>query len=125
FEKLIHGPESPRKDDKPLGIFNKHDLPDEEIIKSNQFVLINIGVVKLLKRKVDIQTYRFAIFGMGALVACLHDPRPPSSNDTIAMSYQLCGNFLRHFIIMVIPRGPRRSKYRYTRADFCQLLKPI
>src|SRR5690606_236565 len=101
-----------------LGILGEHYLSDKEIIEGDQFVLININIVELLKREVDVQPYRFAFFGMGTFVSCFHDPGSPSCNYPKSMSYQLGSNFLRHFIKMVVLGGSCRTKNRYTGSYF-------
>src|SRR5690554_3699630 len=117
LKEFIQGSKAPRHDHKTLRILHKHDLAHKEIIEVDILITVNIGVVMLLKRQVDIQSHRSSAGQVCSLISCFYDPGTPSGNYSIAVFHDLLSNLLGEFIIGVIRFGPGRSEDGNTGAN--------
>src|SRR5437588_6344500 len=83
FEGFVHGAKTSRKDNKSLRVFHKHYFSDEEVIKLQQLITVDIFVMKLFEGQLNIQSYRLTAGFISAFVSCLHYPGTATRNDTI------------------------------------------
>src|SRR5690606_11564114 len=57
FKKFIQSAEAAREDHKSLGVFYKHHLSHKKILKIQIFILVDVGIMMLFKRQVDIESH--------------------------------------------------------------------
>src|SRR5437879_64017 len=81
FPKLVHGAETPRKDDERLGELREPQLAHEKVVKLKIEPGTDVGVRPLLMGQFDAQTDGFAA-GLGrAAVGRLHDAGTAAGTD--------------------------------------------
>src|SRR5690606_25942405 len=125
LKQLVHGTQAPGHQNRSLRMLHKHPLGDEEVIELQKLVAVDITIVKLFKRQFDVQSYRFTSSLISTFIGRFHYTRASSGNHTIAsFGEQTCYVYC-YLVIGVFGRSTGRTKYRDTRAYFCELFKSI
>src|SRR5690606_20384498 len=92
FKQFVESSKSPRHHDEALGIADKHDFSDKEIVEGNQFVPVDIVVMLLFEWQVEIEPHRFASRSFGSLVARFHDAGTASGDYAVAVLHEREGD---------------------------------
>src|SRR6266700_1757898 len=79
--------------------------------------LIQIGVCRLLGRKLDIAANRATTDLFRATVGCFHDAGPAASHDSEPEPGNGCAHFSSELVIRVVTLNPGRAKDGHTRTD--------
>ena len=84
FEDFIHGAEAAGHDDECFGVFDEHDLADEEVVEVNEAVEVWVWV--LLHGELDVASQREPPRFSGASVGGFHDAWSSTGHDAVAGS---------------------------------------
>ena len=117
LKKFIQGSKSAGQNNKTLGVFDKHQFANKKVIKIQKLVGIDVGIVRLFKRQINVKTDRFAPGFAGSFVARLHDTGSTSGDDTVAFGHEEFSDFFGYLVIGTIGLGTGRTKDGYTGAD--------
>ena len=85
LEYFIHGAEAAGERDQGIALLQEVELAGEEVVEIHHLVAAgHDGVRVLLERQGDIQAEGVSL--RGALVAGLHEPRPATGDDHVALA---------------------------------------
>jgi len=79
LEDFVHGAKAAGHDHEGVGIFDEHDLADEEVPELDEAVKVWVGL--LLHGQFDVAPEAEPIGIAGAAVGCFHDAGPPPGHD--------------------------------------------
>src|SRR5690349_18739558 len=117
FHYFIQCSESTGHDNKSLRVFHKHDLSHKEIIKRDQFILVDEFISFLFMREINIQADGFSSGPVCPAITRLHDAGTATGDNAVSVLHKFISDLLRHLIIRMRWLHPRRSKDRNTWTD--------
>lgn len=100
FEDLVHGAESSWHDDEGGGVFDEHDLADEEVVEIDEAV--EVGVWVLLHGEFDVTSEREAPAFAGAAVGGFHDSWASAGHDGVPGFGECVACLLGEFVVWVV-----------------------
>src|SRR5438270_3980488 len=80
LKEFIHGAKATWEDYEGLGIFDKHRLAHKEVAEIERNV--QVWIWPLLKRKFNVTAYGYIASLLRTFIACFHDTRATTGNDT-------------------------------------------
>ena len=122
LEQLVQRAEAAREDDERARVAHEHHLAREEVVEVEADV--DVVVLELLVRQLDVEPDRRHAGVARAAVAGLHDAGAAAGDDREARPAQHRGRLARLGVHRVVARRARRAEDRDGLADVREAAKP-
>ncbi len=100
FKEFIECAEAAGQADEGVGVFDEHDLADEEVAELNEAIDVRIWL--LLHGELDVAADGGAVGVFGAAVGGFHDAGPAAGHDGEAGVGEFAADFAGEFVVLVI-----------------------
>ena len=121
LEQLVERAEPAGEDDERARVAHEHHLAREEVVEVEAEV--DVGVLELLVRQLDVEPDRRHARVARAAVAGLHDPRAAAGDDREAGAAERGGRLARLRVHRVVARRARGAEDRDRLADVREALE--